>query len=171
MRKRLYYVVPDRAHAEQMFHHLLLAQVEARHIHVLARDDIDLGDELPAAGLNQRTDVLHGAVQGILYGGLSGAVLGVLLLLNPPETMALNQVVVLLLTLLGAAFGAWVASLIGLNIGNTQLSNFEADIQAGRILIMVDVPRRDLKRISAIVRKDDPDAVPGGMEPTMPAFP
>ena len=170
MRKRLYYVLPDLAHARQMFNHLLLAQVEARHIHVLARDDLDL-DEMPAAGLNQRTDVLHGAVQGLLYGGLSGALLGMFLLLNPPETMAVNQVVILLLALLGAVFGAWIASLIGLNIGNTQLDAFQADIEAGRILLMVDVPRQDISRISAIIRRDDPDAVSGGIEPTMPAFP
>ena len=78
MFKRMYYVLPDVSHATHMFHDLLLAQVEARHIHVIAKEGTDLGD-MPEAGLNQRTDVVHGAAQGIFYGGLTGAALGLYL--------------------------------------------------------------------------------------------
>lgn len=170
MRNRLYYLIPDVAHAKQMFDHLLLAQVEARHIHVLAKDDIDLTD-LPKAGFNQRTDVLHGAVQGIIFGGLTGMLIGLFLLFNPFGGVPVNYILVLLLALLGAIFGAWVASLIGLDIFNTQLRQFRRDIDQGKILMMVDVPKSEIDRITAIIKKDDPDAVAQGIEPTLPAFP
>lgn len=170
MLKRLYYVLPDVYHATHMFHDLLLAQVEARHVHVIAKEGTDLGD-LPEAGINQRTDVLHGAGQGILYGGITGGVIGLYVYSFPPEGMAVSLVAILLMALLGAIFGTWAASLIGLDVPNTQLEKFQADIDRGKVLVMVDVPRRDMDRIKSIISKQDPYAVANGMEPTMPAFP
>lgn len=170
MLKRLYYVLPDVSHAMHMFHDLLLAQVEARHIHVIAKDGTDLGD-MPAAGLNQRTDVLHGAAQGILYGGLTGGAIGLYVYSYPPEGMAVSMAAILLLAVLGAVFGTWAASLIGLDVPNTQLEKFRDDIEAGKVLMMIDLPRRDMDKIKEIIRRQDPYAVANGVEPTMPAFP
>jgi len=39
------------------------------------------------------------------------------------------------------------------------------------ILVMVDVALRDAKRIADLVARWHPEAVPGGVEPTIPAFP
>ncbi len=170
MLKRLYYILPDVPHATHMFHDLLLARVEARHIHVIAKEGTDLGD-LPEAGLNQRTDVLHGAAQGILYGGLTGGVIGLYVYSFPPEGMAISMVAILMMAVLGAVFGTWAASLIGLNVPNTQLDKFRDDIEAGKVLMMIDVRRADIDNIKRIISKQDPDAVSNGVEPTMPAFP
>jgi hypothetical protein len=170
MFKRMYYVLPDVSHATHMFHDLLLAQVEARHIHVIAKEGTDIGD-MPEAGLNQRTDVLHGATQGIIYGGLTGAALGWYLYQFPPEGMAISMVAILLLGVLGASFGTWAASLIGLDVPNTQLERFQADIESGKVLMMIDVQRNDMEKIKTIISRQDPDAVANGVEPTLPAFP
>ncbi|MDH5632627.1 MAG: DUF1269 domain-containing protein [Gammaproteobacteria bacterium] len=170
MLKRLYYVLPDVSRATHMFHDLLLAQVEARRIHVMAKPGVDLGD-MPEAGLNQRTDVLHGAVQGIVSGGATGAALGLYLYQFPPEGMLVPMAAILLMALLGASFGAWAASLIGLDVPNTQLERFEKAIDQGKVLMMIDVSRQDMKKIETIIHNQDPDAVAKGVEPTMPAFP
>jgi len=39
------------------------------------------------------------------------------------------------------------------------------------IQVMVDVALRDAKRIADLVARWHPEAVPGGVEPTIPAFP
>jgi hypothetical protein len=44
-------------------------------------------------------------------------------------------------------------------------------IEQGKLLLMVDVPFSQRERITALVRRRHPEAVPGGTEPTIPAFP
>jgi len=39
------------------------------------------------------------------------------------------------------------------------------------LLLMVDESSRDTQRITELVMRAHPDAVPGGTEPTIPAFP
>ena len=56
MRRRLYVVLPDLASARQTANDLLLARIEDRHMHFLARRDLALG-ELHAAGVLQKTDL------------------------------------------------------------------------------------------------------------------
>jgi hypothetical protein len=170
MRKRLYYLVPDVTQSRKLFRSLLLAQIEARHIHVLAKPGVDLG-EMPEAGLNQRTDVLHGAFRGILFGGVTGAAIGSLLYFNPPITMALPLAIISMLALLGAIFGAWAASLIGLDLFNTQLLRFRSDIDKGKVLMMVDVPHDQVDRVAALIHKGGQGAAARGVEPEIPAFP
>jgi len=80
MRRRLYFLLPDIASARAMLNDLLLARIEVGHIHLLARRDV-LPDDLPAANVLQKTDVIHGATQGIMIGGIAGACAGGLFVL------------------------------------------------------------------------------------------
>jgi hypothetical protein len=170
MRRRLYFMLPHVQSAKQVVDDLLLARIEARHIHVLAPRDAQIGD-LPEATVLQKTDLVHGAQLGTLIGGLLGAAAGVLLVTFPPGTMRLELVTVLIAAILGALFGLWVASLAGAGVPNSRLKHFRASIDQGKLLLMVDVPFSEQARIVEIVRRRHPEAVPGGSEPTIPAFP
>lgn len=170
MRRRLYFLLPDVSHTKKMFNHLLLARIEARHIHVLGKEDADLGD-LPEATLGQRSDIVHGVGQGVLFGGFTGLLVGIYLFQYPPEGMSFSLGVVLMMSLLGAIFGIWSGSLIGSDVPNTQLKSFRKAISQGKILMMVDVPRSDIAEVTALMKKQHPEARPHGMDPTMPAFP
>ena len=64
MRRRLYFVLPDVASAEQTLRDLLLARIEVGRIHCLARRDLPIS-ELPETNFLQKTDVVHGAGTGI----------------------------------------------------------------------------------------------------------
>ena len=44
-------------------------------------------------------------------------------------------------TILGAVLGMWVSSMVGSAIPNSRLQQFEAAIEQGGILLMIDVPR------------------------------
>src|SRR6476469_5636464 len=59
-RQRLYYLLPDVASAQEMMNELLLARIEARHMHFLAKRGTPLGD-LPEASVLQKTDIVPGA--------------------------------------------------------------------------------------------------------------
>jgi hypothetical protein len=100
-----------------------------------------------------------------------GAVGGALLVTFPPGTMQLQLVTVLIAAVLGAVFGLWVASLVGATVPNSRLRQFRAWIDQGKLLLMVDVPFSQQAQIVEIVTRRHPEAVPGGSEPTIPAFP
>src|SRR5690554_1145809 len=71
VRRRLYFLLPDVASAERTVDDLLLARVEDRHLHVLARRGTDLGNLREASAL-QKTDLIHGAEIGMMVGGVGG---------------------------------------------------------------------------------------------------
>ena len=108
MRRRLYFVLPNILSARQTMNDLLLARIEERHIHSLAREDVPLAG-LHEANLLHKTDIVHGAELGLLVGAAAGAVLGIIAVLSPPKGMDLQLVTVLITALLGGLFGAWGA--------------------------------------------------------------
>ena len=85
--------------------------------------------------------------------------------------MNLSLAAILIGSLFGGSFGLWAASLAGAAVPNSRLKRFHTWIDGGMILVMVDVASRDTQRIADLVTRWHPEAVPGGVEPTIPAFP
>jgi hypothetical protein len=170
MRRRLYFVLPDVAGAQRVANELLLARVEDRHMHCLARRGTDLSP-LREASVWQKSDLVHGAEVGMIMGGIGGFLLGLMVVLTPPDGVEMQMITVLISVIVGAIFGAWSASLIGISTPNTRLRHFQNDIEAGRILLMVDVPTTRVEEIRDLVFLRHPEANGGSMEPTLPAFP
>src|SRR5438477_7011381 len=119
MRRRLYFLLPDLSSARQVLDDLLLARIEVRRIHVLARRGTDLED-VPEASVLQKTDVVHAAQVGALLGAVAGTLGGVLLVAFPPNGFNVQLVTVLVGSLLGALFGVWAASLAGASVPNSK---------------------------------------------------
>jgi hypothetical protein len=170
MRRRLYFVLPDIECARAMLNDILLARIECRHIHFLSRRDT-LPDDLPQANVLQKTDIVHGAQVGVAIGGIVGAIAGGLVLLFPPEGVTLKLITVLVVAIGGALFGAWASSMAASAVPNSRLKAFQFDMAAGKVLMMVDVPMRRVQEICELVARRHPEALSGGFEPTIPAFP
>lgn len=170
MRRRLYFMVPDIATARQIRDELLLARIEDSHIHVMARENIELAG-LHQASVLQTTDVVHGAETGLAVGGGIGILAGLVAMFFPPAGVDLQLVTILLTALIGAAFGAWVSSMVASAIPNSRLRAFESAIAAGHVLMMVDVPSTRVDEIKRQITARHPEAMNSGVEPTIPAFP
>ena len=170
MRRRLYFILPDIESARGMLNEMLLARIEIKHIHFLARRDT-LPDDLPEANVLQKTDVVHGAQLGMTIGGVAGIIGGLLIVLFPPRGVSLQLVTVLLAALFGALFGAWASSMAASAVPNSKLKAFHPEIERGKVLMMVDVPMRRAQEIRELIARRHPEAVSGGFEPTIPAFP
>ena len=170
MRRRLYFLLPDLASAHQTADDLLLARVEDRRMHFLAKRGTPLG-ALREASFLQKSDAVHGAELGLIIGAIGGFLLGVYMFMTPPDGMHLQLVTVLLATVVGAAFGAWTASLVAMSVPNTRLKAFQGDIESGMILMMVDVPLARVDEVRELVTRRHPEATARGLEPTLPAFP
>lgn len=170
MRRRLYFMVPDVESARHIRDELLLARIENSHIHVMAKEGVRL-EGLQEANILQKTDFVHGAETGLAVGGSIGILAGMVAILFPPAGVDLKMVTILATALVGAAFGAWVSSMKASSIPNSRLRSFEDGIQAGRVLIMVDVPATRVDEIRSLVTARHPEASGSPPEPTIPAFP
>ena len=170
MRRRLYFLLPDVESARRTADDLLLARVEDRRMHFLARRGTDLA-ELHEAGYLMKTDLLHGAGVGLGLGAFGGAALGVMLLFYPIEGTAPHPLAFFIAVLVGAVLGAWVASMVGASVPNSKLRQFEREIDGGKLLLMVDVPYDAVDDIRGIVMARHPEAVPAGQVRPYPVFP
>lgn len=170
MRLRMYVTLPDVASARALANDLLLARVEDRHMHFLARRGTSLG-ELREATYLEKTDAVHAGFLGMVLGGALGVLIGVALVRFPPGGVSLQLVAVLIAALVGAALGAWLASMAGLRLPNSRLKGFEDEIAQGKVLLILDVPANRFEEIRGIIARTHPEAVDRGPEPTVPAFP
>jgi len=170
MSRRLYFLVPDLDSARRTADDLLLARVEDRRMHFLARRGTALPGLHEATPL-QKSDLVHGAELGLMIGGAVGLAAGAALIFATPRGMPMSDFVALLGMLACAVFGSWVAGMVGASIPNSRLRGFAADIDAGRILLMIDVKPSRVEEIRSLVQRRHPEASDRGIEPAIPAFP
>lgn len=170
MRKRIYWLLPDRASSKRMMDDLLLARVDESHIHFVAHAETDLTGLHPANVL-QTSDVVRAAQLGVVIGGVIGAIAGAVAALFPVVGNLPQWGSIGVLAVLGGLVGAWVSSMIGSSTPSHRLRRFEAAIEAGSILLMVDVPRSRVSEIESMLQAAHPEARFEGVDPDIPAFP
>lgn len=171
MRRRLYFMLPTIPNARALLDELLLKRVEERHMHFMARGNT-LPSDMPDAGFLQKTDLVHGAQMGMMVGGGAGLLAGVLLVMFPPEGLSLQTAAILIATLGGAVFGAWASGMNAAAIPNTRLRQFADRIEAGQVLLIIDVPVWRVQEIEQMIAERHPEITFGGVEKsTVPAFP
>ena len=168
--KRIYFLLPDVKTTRKVVRELLLARVEERRIHVIAKEGVSLED-LPEATLREKSDFIPALERGLAIGGATGILAGVVAVTFPPAGLVLGGGAVLTTALLGAGMGAWLSSMIGADTPNTRLTRFEAAVERGQVLMLVDVPKIRVEEIEHLVKKHHPEADVKGTEPTIPAFP
>jgi hypothetical protein len=170
--RRLYFLVPTVESASQIVDELLLARIDERHIHIAAKDHHALEEaNLPEANLLQESDFIPALERGLAVGGATGLLAGIVAVSFPPAGLLLGGGAILGMSLAGAGVGAWVSSMIGSDVPNSQLKEFEQAIAGGQLLMMIDVPKAQVEGITDLVKKHHPEAEIEGTEPTVPAFP
>lgn len=170
--RRLYFLVPDVESAKTIVDELLLARIEERHLHIVAKDHHALEEaHLPEAGLLEESDFVPALERGLTVGGATGLLAGIAAVTFPPAGLILGGGAILATSLLGAGLGAWVSSMIGVSIPNRQLDRFHEAIEQGELLMLIDVPKDRVDEITDLVQQHHPEAHVEGTEPTIPAFP
>ena len=167
--KRIYFLVPNIEITRKVVNDLLLARIEERRIHVLAKRGTPLED-LPEASILQKKDLIPALQQGVALGGLTGALAGIVAVALPTG-LVLGGGVVMALSLAGAGVGGWASSMIGSSVDNRQIQQFEAAIERGEFLMMVDVPRARVEEIEELIMNHHPEVECEGTEPSIPSFP
>lgn len=161
--RRIYFLVPNSETAKQIVAELLLSRVEERHIHVIAKAGIPL-DELPEAGLLQKSDFWPSLEQGIAMGAATG-LLGGLVAMVLPTGLVLGGAAVLAITLAGAGVGGLMSSMVGVDIGNRRIEQYRDAVEKGDLLLIIDVPRDRVVDVEALIKRHHPNAECEGVDP------
>lgn len=168
--RRIYFLVPDVAAAKRVIDDLLLARIEEKHLHVIARRGTPLAD-LPKATFAQKTDFFPAMQRGVAAGGTAGVLAGLIGLSFPGPGTVIAGGILLATTLAGAGVGAWVGGMVGLDAGNSRLRKYEQAIESGHLLVLVDVSMERVQQIEDRIRQHVPEAELEGTEARVPAFP
>lgn len=168
--RRIYFLIPDIATTKRIVEELLLARIEEKHIHVVAKRGTALED-LPEANLLQKSDFIPAVEQGLALGGTTGILAGLVAVALPPASTVIAGGVLLAATLAGAGVGAWVSGMVGMSIGNRRIKQFEDAIESGEFLVLVDVSAERLEEIETRIKKQIPQVEVEITEPKIPAFP
>ncbi|MCO6427192.1 DUF1269 domain-containing protein [Nitrosomonas communis] len=168
--RRIYFLVPDINVTKRIVDDLLLARIEEKHIHVIAKRGTPL-EELPEASLLQKSDFIPAVEQGLALGGSTGLLAGLVAIALPATAPVVAGGILLATSLAGAGIGAWLGGMVGMNVGNRRIKEFEDAIEAGHFLILADVPADQVDEIEGRVKQHLPEVEVEKTEPRVPAFP
>ncbi|MEW4983330.1 MAG: hypothetical protein AB1Y26_08870 [Cycloclasticus sp.] len=170
MKRRLYFLLPDHDTSEQVVNEMLIARITESNIHILAKSGADMA-ALPEANLLQSSDFIHSVETGAALGGVTGILAGLAAMTFPPAGLVLGGGAVLGIALAGAGVGSWASAMIGISAPNSRLKAFEAAIEEGQYLMMVDVPIKKVAEITKSVKAHHPDTEIHACDPEIPAHP
>ena len=166
MNRRLYFLIPDRAHALSVVDELAREGVSTGNIHTLGDRGTQL-DGLPTASLRQTNDAA-GHLEDFLWNAnlLSFVVaLGIFIVLL--VTTGWNLWLLVPAAIMMANF---LTGLRFARLPNTHLDEFRDAMAHGEILLMVDVPEQRVADIEDQVHHHHPEATVGGVCWGSPAF-
>jgi len=107
----------------------------------------------------------------VALGGTTGLFLGLLAVAMPPAGIVLGGGAVLVIGAMGASLGGLLTGMAGSAFRSSRLSAFQQEIEDGKLLVMVDVPRDRIDHVNRLIEARDPDVEIEGIEPPAPFMP
>lgn len=137
--KRHYYISDDLDDLELIERQLESAGVTTPQIHVLSEDDSGLEEHhLHQVEAVLKKDVVHGTELGAVV-GVIGATIILALAWWSGLTETYTWVPAIFLAVIVLGFCTWEGGLIGIQEPHTEFRRFQADLDAGRHILFVDV--------------------------------
>jgi len=144
MKTRHVFSTPSVEAARTVMQAARAAGVPEEDISLIARSDIEL-EATPEQHKEAGSDFFPAALRGVIGGGATGLLAGLVAVAIPPVGVTLAGVAGL--TLAGALTGGWASALVGASVPDPVRRKFEGEIEAGRILVVLDGDKDLLVRI------------------------
>jgi hypothetical protein len=165
--QRLYYIANDADEARRVQDALQQCGISNWNFHAIARDEAGLAvRKVHSATLYQQLDVVHSGERWAIVG--AGVAFGVAALAWSlgviPWTFSYAQLA--LATIVGGMFGAWQGGMVGMSRENYKIGRFHDDIDAGRVLLLVDVRAAEVQDVRTLMREDFGHVREGGSDST-----
>ncbi|MFC3551384.1 hypothetical protein ACFOLC_10220 [Lysobacter cavernae] len=155
MKLRHVFSTPDLDAAQAVMNTARNAGIRDDDILLVARSDIEL-DAIPNERKEADTDLLPAALRGAAYGGGAGLLAGLAAVVLTPIGLTLAGAAAAAVA--GALVGSWASALVGSSLPDPIRRKFDAEIQAGRILVVLDGSKELLTQI-------EPSLVQAGATP------
>jgi hypothetical protein len=160
MKRRLYFLLPDTGHAMAVVDELEARGIGREFMHAIAGHGGDMG-ELPVASRTQRHD-LGARIERYLWGANLGVFFLALIALVVVALMPLAWWWLLLPV--GIMLASFLAGLeFVMHTPNVHLYEFKSAMRHREILLMIDVPAREVADVEATVHRRHPEAIAGGV--------
>lgn len=167
--QRIYFLIPDIETCQAIVSELEQANIEEKHIHLVAAENASL-DELPEASLLQKSDFLAAFERGIPLGAASGLLAGLVTIIVPGG-VAMGGGALLACIAAGAGVGSWMGSMVALDIPNSRHRDFQQAIERGEFLMLIDVAKDRVIEIENLVMLHHPNAELEKVEPRVLSVP
>ena len=165
--RRLYYLANDIETTDAISKRLHKEGVTDWNFHVLAKDPQGLyTHQIHSALPHHHKDLIRTGEIGALYGAAVSGLLAVLIWQYGSWAWLATWIDVLMLTCIGLLVGGLAGIRVGFQRDSTRLQSFDADIEAGRFLIMVDVQIEDKPVIRELMNMEFPQVAYRGNEST-----
>jgi hypothetical protein len=165
MKTRCVFSTPDLAAARAAMAASRQAGIPDEDISLIARQDIEL-QQIPDHLMTGRTDFYPAAVRGAACGGGTGVLLGLVAVAVPPLGVTLAGATAIALA--GAAVGCWTGALVGTEVPDAVHRKFKNEIDAGRILVVLDASKERLAAAAPAVLATGARHLPLHAHPEVP---
>jgi hypothetical protein len=150
MKSRHVFSTPDAGSAKTVMQAARAAGIPEGDISLIARSDIEL-EAAPEQHKEAGSDFYPAALRGVVGGGAIGLLAGLVAVAIPPVGITVAGVAGL--TVAGALTGGWASALVGASVPDPVRRKFEDEIEAGRILVVLDGDKALLARAEpALIR-------------------
>lgn len=150
MKTRHVFSTADLASAKTAMQAARAAGIPEDDISLIARSDIEL-EAMPEQHKEAGSDFYPAALRGVIGGGATGLLAGLVAVAIPPVGVTLAGVAGL--TLAGALTGGWASALVGASVPDPVRRKFEGEIEAGRILVVLDADKALLARAEPAITR------------------
>ena len=166
MNRRLYFLLPDKAHALSVVDELAHERISIENMHALGSQGTQL-DDLPSASLRQYNDTASHLESFLWNANLLSFVVALGIFIVLLVTTGWNLWLLVPAAIMMANF---LTGLRFARLPNTHLDEFRDAMAHGEVLLMVDVPEQRVADIENQIHHHHPEATVGGVGWGTPAF-
>jgi len=158
MYRRLFYIFPDKESVLQVISELRQIKIPSSQMHIIAKPGSDMSD-LPEATSWQKED-LHSKVETYAW-NLNLVLFSIMLIvfIYALSFEATAWALIAGLIMIACVFAGYQY----IHIPSLSLNEFKAAFQHGEILLMVDLPKNQLKKVDDYIHQHHAEAVEGGV--------
>lgn len=155
--KRLFYLVDTIDSVESISEDLHERGITDWRFHIFSKDEAGLyTHRLHTASVLDKTDLPRFVERGMIIGGLFALLFVVPIAAWGGLGWPLSAYVAM--GVFAVIAGGWLGGFGGIGTENYRIRKFHGDIEAGRHLVMVDVPKADAEQMKELMALNHPEA-------------
>ncbi len=149
--KKYIYIAPDLDSAEQAVSTIKGLGVEEDHISAAASEKTTLGS-LPSLDYLEQNDAVPAIKRGAGIGAATGLLVGLTAAVVAPAGLAIGGAgLVATSSIAGASFGTFVSAIVGSSVPNSQLDDFQTQLNNGKVLLVIDLEEDMAEKIEQMI--------------------